>query len=99
MDDPSDRPVQLGTGRIYRFLLLLHLGVDVTKWVGMLRMFHEPLNQVGRRFKITNPDKFRSFYGKMMFMLQDAQASGRAGLTLVNEIQVCCVFYVLSYCN
>ncbi|CAM9487691.1 unnamed protein product [Sphacelaria rigidula] len=44
--------------------------------------------EVGRRFKITNPDKFRSFYGKMMFMLQDAQASGRAGLNLVNDIQM-----------
>lgn len=44
--------------------------------------------QVGRRYKITNPEKFRDFYGKMMYMLQDAQAYGRAGLELVNDIKV-----------
>lgn len=46
--------------------------------------------QVGRRYKITNPEKFRSFYGKMMYMLQDVQAQGRVGLNLVKDIQVCC---------
>lgn len=44
--------------------------------------------QVGRRYKITNPEKFRDFYGKMMYILQDAQAQGRVGLNLVNNIQV-----------
>lgn len=46
--------------------------------------------QVGRRYKITNPEKFRSLYGKMMYMLQDVQAQGRVGLNLVKDIQVCC---------
>ncbi|CAM9195762.1 unnamed protein product [Scytosiphon promiscuus] len=44
--------------------------------------------EVGRRYKITNPEKFRDFYGKMMFMLQDAQAQGRSGLKLVKDIQM-----------
>ncbi|CAM9687403.1 unnamed protein product [Ascophyllum nodosum] len=43
--------------------------------------------EVGRRYKITNPEKFRTFYGKMQFMLQDAQAQGRPGLNLVKDIQ------------
>lgn len=42
--------------------------------------------QVGRRYKVTNPEKFRDFYGKMMYMLQDAQAQGR--VDLVNDIKV-----------
>jgi hypothetical protein len=32
--------------------------------------------QVGRRYKITNPDKMRSVYGKMMYLLQDARLPG-----------------------
>lgn len=44
--------------------------------------------EVGRRYKITNPEKFRSFYGKMMYMLQDVQAQGRVGLNLVKDIQM-----------
>ncbi|CAM9519721.1 unnamed protein product [Ectocarpus sp. 12 AP-2014] len=44
--------------------------------------------EVGRRYKITNPEKFRDFYGKMMYMLQDAQAQGRVGLELVKDIQM-----------
>ncbi|CAM9596239.1 unnamed protein product, partial [Ectocarpus fasciculatus] len=44
--------------------------------------------EVGRRYKITNPEKFRDFYGKMMYMLQDAQAQGRVGLELVRDIQM-----------
>lgn len=51
--------------------------------------------QVGRRYKITNPDKFRTFYGKMQFMLQDAQSQERSGLNLVKDIKARCRLDIL----
>lgn len=53
------------------------------------------LMQVGRRYKITNPDKFRTFYGKMQFMLQDAQVQERSGLNLVKDIKARCRLDIL----
>lgn len=34
--------------------------------------FYQSLFEIGRRYKIQNPDRMRSTYGKMMFMIQDS---------------------------
>lgn len=38
--------------------------------------FFQRVFEIGRRFKIMNPDKLRSIYGKMMCVLQDSVAPG-----------------------
>lgn len=37
--------------------------------------FFRKVLEIGRRFKITNPDKMRCSYGKLIYMLQDAPAA------------------------
>lgn len=34
--------------------------------------FYQSLFEIGRRYKIQNPDRMRSTYGKMMYMIQDS---------------------------
>lgn len=34
--------------------------------------FYQEIFEIGRRYKIMNPDRMRSTYGKMMFMIQDS---------------------------
>ena len=46
--------------------------------------------EVGRRYKIMNPQKMRSDYGKMMYLLMDTKrhdVKQRLGMNLVNPIQ------------
>ncbi|CAM9144198.1 unnamed protein product [Choristocarpus tenellus] len=50
--------------------------------------FFQEIFEVGRRYKITNPDKFRSQYGKMMYMLQDSQALRSSRVCLVKDIKM-----------
>ena len=45
--------------------------------------------EIGRRYKIMNPDKMRSEYGKAMYMLQDCvnpEISSELGIDLRSEI-------------
>lgn len=52
-------------------------GRDLVKRpIGQNGDFFRSIFEVGRRYKVMNPDKFRGGYGKLMYMLQDTQ--GRA---------------------
>jgi hypothetical protein len=58
--------------------------------------------EIARRFKIMNPDKMRSTYGKMMFMLQDSQTSyvkNETGFSLVAPIQLVRTFLEARGCS
>jgi Protein of unknown function (DUF2009) len=49
--------------------------------------FFAKVFEVGRRSKIANPSKMRGTYGKMMFMLQDAEAT-KLDISLVNDVKM-----------
>ncbi|EKX40524.1 hypothetical protein GUITHDRAFT_75421 [Guillardia theta CCMP2712] len=60
--------------------------------------FFQKIFEVGRRHKIMNPEKMRSTYGKLIYMLQDAESpevSEVLGFKCVKEIRT--VFSFLQY--
>lgn len=54
--------------------------------------FFQRVFEIGRRHKIRNPDKMRTSYGKMMFMLMDAQRTSHLGFSLVSPIKTISVY-------
>jgi len=51
--------------------------------------FFRHLFEVGRRYKIMNPDRMRGTYGKLMYMLQDTQTrliQARVGFSCVKDV-------------
>jgi Protein of unknown function (DUF2009) len=53
-------------------------------------VFFQTLFELGRRYKIMNPDKMRSEYGKLMYLLMDSQSphiQDLLGFSLVTPIQ------------
>ena len=56
--------------------------------------FFQQVFEVGRRFKIMNPDKFRSVYGKLMHILQDAVSPKYINFNVLLPIR--CVYTLLE---
>jgi len=51
--------------------------------------FFQAAFEIGRRHKVMNPQKMRSEYGKMIYLLQDSQTSDVQELLQVRSIQTC----------
>ena len=49
--------------------------------------FFQNVFEIGRRFKIMNPDKMRTNYGKLMHLLQDAVAPGMINFPVIAPIK------------
>eukprot|EP01130_Rhizamoeba_saxonica_P010677 TRINITY_DN4401_c0_g1_i1.p1 TRINITY_DN4401_c0_g1~~TRINITY_DN4401_c0_g1_i1.p1 ORF type:complete len:380 (-),score=81.85 TRINITY_DN4401_c0_g1_i1:53-1192(-) len=55
-----------------------------------MKIFFCEVFEVGRRYKVMNPDKMRTLYGKLVFLLQDANSSAisrRMGFSVVKDIK------------
>eukprot|EP01125_Pyxidicula_operculata_P021134 TRINITY_DN8036_c0_g1_i1.p1 TRINITY_DN8036_c0_g1~~TRINITY_DN8036_c0_g1_i1.p1 ORF type:complete len:515 (+),score=131.51 TRINITY_DN8036_c0_g1_i1:78-1622(+) len=63
--------------------------------------FFQNTFEVGRRYKITNPDKMRSEYGKLIYLLQDASSSvvsDQLGFNIVCGIKTVYSYYEAMGC-
>nr|BAK00813.1 predicted protein [Hordeum vulgare subsp. vulgare] len=62
--------------------------------------FFQSLFEIARRYKITNPEKMRTDYGKLLYLLQDSvykEITTRMGFTMVRSIKT--VYTVLEAAN
>jgi hypothetical protein len=53
----------------------------------MTNTFFRDIFELGRRYKVLNPDKMRTNYGKLMYMLQDAMSPDVLEVKLVKPIK------------
>eukprot|EP00912_Choanoflagellata_sp_UC4_P002375 UC4_evm1s1496 len=93
---------------IFAALTGIAMAVDYEKAQGLLRernfcdydQFFQKIFEVARRYKIMNPEKMRSEYGKMMFLLQDTtlpDIKDALGFSVVQEIST--VYSLFEKCD
>eukprot|EP01126_Amoeba_proteus_P044461 TRINITY_DN4941_c0_g3_i2.p1 TRINITY_DN4941_c0_g3~~TRINITY_DN4941_c0_g3_i2.p1 ORF type:complete len:423 (+),score=75.17 TRINITY_DN4941_c0_g3_i2:327-1595(+) len=56
--------------------------------------FFQKIFEIGRRYKVMNPEKMRTTYGKLMFMLMDAMRPGISSMNLL--VPISCVYTFLE---
>jgi hypothetical protein len=80
---------------LFSFLLGLYTSSNYRAGVSLLEdkkfsdneQFFQQVFEVGRRFKIMNPDKMRSVYGKLMHILEDAVSPKYLSFNVLRPIQ------------
>jgi len=93
-DDRKDQVIQRELNEVFSLVSGLFTATDFLRGKKLVANnfsenceFFQTVFEVGRRFKIMNPDKMRDTYGKLMHLLQDAVKPSNCSFEVITPIK------------